>query len=377
LSLGAQPVAGRSGGRAAPAVRSRRPALGPALFLFLQAATWVAAVLCLVGLLLAADQPTLKDWAKGPAGVLLSSQERGQLRKLNTDDQRSAFIDRFWATRDPDPTTRNNEFREEFERRLEIVSRDFGERARPGWQTLRGQVYLVLGPPYRVEPRLFSGLRAQFWYYNDLPLPLDPNSALIFADLYRDGRYYLLPQFRFGDSRFERNASLFELSALTYSLPTDAARALEDVNKRAVSHPEAQLSEGARVTKEAGAAIPYELSTRTRPAAGDQVALDVRVSYQVRDLALREGPEGFRAPLLLTAVLRAPKGAIAAQGERRETVQVPRQDLEASATAPARLLELTLDAAPGKYDLEVELRDEELTSAGTYTRKVEVDLSRP
>lgn len=323
---------------------------------------------------LAAGADKEPDWGKGPAGYLLSPDERRDWRKLKTGAERETFIDRFWAIRDPDPTTRVNEFRLEFDRRLEIVNRDFAERSRPGWQTLRGQVFLVLGPPYRFEPRLFNGFRAQFWYYNDLPRPLDPNSALIFADVYRDGRYYLLPQFRFGDSRFERRSSLFELSALTYSLPSDAARALEEATKRTIVRPEAPLDEGARLTKEAGTAVPYELASRTRPGSAAEVALDVRVTFQVRDLALREGPQGFRAPLLLSATLRDASGKTAAQNQQRLEVVIPPEQLEASAAEPPRHMDITLEAPAGSYSLEVELRDEELSPAGAYTRTVEVEL---
>ena len=55
----------------------------------------------------------------------ISNLERGEFKRLKTDDQRFDFVERFWKRRDPDPSTERNEAREEHYRRLEYVDKHF------------------------------------------------------------------------------------------------------------------------------------------------------------------------------------------------------------------------------------------------------------
>jgi GWxTD domain-containing protein len=56
----------------------------------------------------------------------------------------------FWSKRDPDPTTDANEFKEEFERRIEYANKHFNE-GRRGMNTDRGRIYIYLGPPEKTD----------------------------------------------------------------------------------------------------------------------------------------------------------------------------------------------------------------------------------
>ena len=62
----------------------------------------------------------LSRWLDGPAGVIVSDVEKKTFTQLRSDEERRQFIERFWSLRDPNPGTRTNEFREEFERRVQI-----------------------------------------------------------------------------------------------------------------------------------------------------------------------------------------------------------------------------------------------------------------
>ncbi len=102
----------------------------------------------------------------------MTGSERKTFRRLSTAEVRKEFITAFWEIRDPDPTTRENEFRDEVEARFEFVNRYFNEPSRPGWNTDRGMVYLVLGPPNSVnqvsslnDPSLSGVIR---WFYGNI-----------------------------------------------------------------------------------------------------------------------------------------------------------------------------------------------------------------
>jgi len=77
----------------------------------------------------------------------LTGNEDRVFRRLPTPELRREFIHAFWEIRDPDPATEENEFRYEVEKRFEFVNGHFHEASRDGWDTARGMIYLVLGPP--------------------------------------------------------------------------------------------------------------------------------------------------------------------------------------------------------------------------------------
>lgn len=81
------------------------------------------------------------------ARYFMTRDEEKRFRNLATPELRQEFIAAFWELRDPDPNTTENEFRDEVEERYEFVNRYLREGNRPGWDTARGMVYLVLGPP--------------------------------------------------------------------------------------------------------------------------------------------------------------------------------------------------------------------------------------
>jgi GWxTD domain-containing protein len=85
------------------------------------------------------------DFAKGPYQYLLTKDERKQWSAIATDDQAQAFIDLFWARRDPTPGTPANEFRDAVGERIKIADRAYSTAKQHGSVTDRGKVYIVMG----------------------------------------------------------------------------------------------------------------------------------------------------------------------------------------------------------------------------------------
>ena len=54
-----------------------------------------------------------KEWID-TVGIILTQSERDTWTKLKTDDEREAFIKIVWDSRDPDPDTEENEFKDQF-----------------------------------------------------------------------------------------------------------------------------------------------------------------------------------------------------------------------------------------------------------------------
>ena len=65
------------------------------------------------------------DWADGPVKFLMTKVEMKQWKTIHSDADAQAFIDLFWARRDPTPDTPRNEFRDEFDARVKIADDQF------------------------------------------------------------------------------------------------------------------------------------------------------------------------------------------------------------------------------------------------------------
>ncbi len=101
---------------------------------------------------------------------LISETERRAFLSLAGEDLRDAFIESFWQRRDPNPTTPENEYRDEHFERLAYATEFYGrDTGRAGWRTDRGKFHIVLGPPRTKED--FSHSDAlypiELWFYND------------------------------------------------------------------------------------------------------------------------------------------------------------------------------------------------------------------
>ena len=88
--------------------------------------------------------------------LIMTKQERDVFSHLPDKESREEFIREFWAKRDPNPETEENEFKEEFFRRIEYANMHFKEGP-PGWKTDRGRIYVYLGPPDKTDETLLHG----------------------------------------------------------------------------------------------------------------------------------------------------------------------------------------------------------------------------
>jgi GWxTD domain-containing protein len=103
------------------------------------------------------------------ARLVMTEAEKDIFNHLPDAESRREFVKDFWTKRDPDPDTENNEFKEEFEKRLDYANKHFRE-GKKGWNTDRGRIYVYLGPPEKTEeifPQPSADLRGSviYWIY--------------------------------------------------------------------------------------------------------------------------------------------------------------------------------------------------------------------
>jgi len=96
---------------------------------------------------------------------ILTDTERRVFRELRHAYQRDAFIQRFWAVRDPFPETPMNEFREQFDAAVEVAEERFG-----GVRDARFEAWLLHGKPLRTFRTTCDLLRPlDVWHYPHSP----------------------------------------------------------------------------------------------------------------------------------------------------------------------------------------------------------------
>ncbi len=100
------------------------------------------------------------------ARLVMTGQEKNIFNHLPDQESREEFIKEFWAKRDPNPDTEENEFKQEFYQRIEYANSHFKEGI-PGWKTDRGRIYIYLGPPDDVEQRPYindPSIKGLIWW---------------------------------------------------------------------------------------------------------------------------------------------------------------------------------------------------------------------
>lgn len=98
------------------------------------------------------------------ARLIMTDQEKEIYKILADREAKAEFIAEFWKIRDPDPGTEENENKIEFEERIRFANEWFdkykssGKGLRKGasgesrgWESERGRIYIILGPPDQVN----------------------------------------------------------------------------------------------------------------------------------------------------------------------------------------------------------------------------------
>ncbi|MBK5258846.1 MAG: GWxTD domain-containing protein [Thermoanaerobaculia bacterium] len=199
------------------------------------------------------------EWAKGPAQYLLTEEETAKWKQIKTDAEAQAFIDLYWARRDPTPNTPANEFRAEFDARVEYADRQFGQARKKGSMTDRGRILVTLGAPTRIErtkdqpsntiqsptgsPENYSPKQVWIWEQSKSKLDLgQPTSQIGFVDQYATNEWVL-----------ERTGR------------TDVATLTKRTIKSYVVSPNMTEVPKAKPAAPAAAATPQQLPTPTTP----------------------------------------------------------------------------------------------------------------
>lgn len=125
------------------------------------------------------------------AKLFLSSQQKQEFKKLNSDQQR-IFLENFWIMNDPNPVTPENEFMQEIQDRVDYANKFF-THFKEGWTSDRGRILIKYGQPYeKIKDNTeytgrFASKDYEIWKYR-----MNYNLTFIFIDIQTHGDYRLI-----------------------------------------------------------------------------------------------------------------------------------------------------------------------------------------
>lgn len=114
--------------------------------------------------------PEHSQWLVGPISRLASATEQDEFLALTGDAEAAAFVEAFWARRDPSPDTPGNPIREAFDKRAAEADKQFSESGYLGRRTARGTTYVLFGPPSDTDYQIPPDPRdppIEVWEYRD------------------------------------------------------------------------------------------------------------------------------------------------------------------------------------------------------------------
>ena len=259
----------------------------------------------------------------------LISNKEAKAFKNTPPEERPKFIEEFWKVRDPDPTTEENEFRDEYYRRIDEANRLFREGG-AGWLTDRGRVYILLGEPERrdVYPSGYSFYQppVEIWYYNMFPV--------IFVDYQREGIYKLEP------------TSVRNLSMINFAQMQLKPKGIERTIR----------------------AFDFTLTKKESGPGG--VMLRMEVPYRVTNLLLNDKTGVYETQIKMTVRISAADGKTALEKEELHPVSVSNEMLVE--LGKEYVIEFACQLPPGKYTAQVTL--ENTTDKAQARKEIKIEL---
>lgn len=126
------------------------------------------------------------DLAIRPMQYLLDEKTYKKVKHLSRKELEKWFK-AYWKKRDPTPGTVYNELLAEFFRRVAYANKKFSTRHKEGWETDRGRIYILYGPPTRIDDHRYATQTRpyQVWVYGD-------SLQFLFVDRNGNGEFSLV-----------------------------------------------------------------------------------------------------------------------------------------------------------------------------------------
>jgi GWxTD domain-containing protein len=337
-----------------------------------------------------------KQWLEEVVPYIITSKEKKSFLKLSTEAERGRFILNFWKRRDPSPKTPENEFKLEHYRRIAIANKFFGASGIAGWRTVRGKVFILLGPPnyitidtkpgssykeevtakkvefqwhYTADQALFYGHHGgkQVWTYYSLPNSRLPHMEFVFVDKHGSGNYQLEGTVRLGDG----------VGADGRSLERSGIQGMHSIFDRLENQADAlknpfekiETLKGVVTTQVAYEYIPVKLDAFSLKGPGEKIysTLIAEIPYSVLSSKLTDGEHSFSLSVVL--IVRDKENQLVYEGSKEKNYSRSGPEFEALKDK-VYSLQIPMVLEPDSYKIEIIVLDNYSGKVGTLEKNI-------
>ncbi len=335
-----------------------------------------------------------KHWMDEEVPYIITPEERAAWKKLTTDDEREQFIEAFWERRNPNPGSGENEFKEEYYRRIAYANEHYSSGI-PGWRTDRGRIYIMYGPPDEIDSHPSGGsyirpssegggetstFPFEDWRYRYID-GIGNNVELEFVDPSMSGEYHLTMDPGEKDALLHvPGAGLTEMEAMGMASKTDRFTRTDGMT---IGQPMGGLPESmeeftrldlyakifkppavkfkdlqAVVTSKLSAnLLPFDVHTDFVRITDETILTPITVQVMNRDLQFQNKDGVMHAVLDIYGELSTISGRVAQRFEDSVVMDIP-QDQFAHYQNRKAVYQKALPLAPGRYKLSVVVKDD-------------------
>jgi len=335
-----------------------------------------------------------KKWLEEEVPYIITNEERAAFKKLTTDDEREQFIENFWERRNPNPGTQENEFKEEYYRRIAYANEHFASGI-PGWRTDRGRIYIMYGPPdendshpsggsYIRPPEEGGGETSTYpfeqWRYRYID-GIGTNIILEFVDPTMTGEYHLTMDPGEKDALLHvPNAGLTDMEAMgmaskadrftrtdgmTIGTPMGALpESMEeftrlDLYAKIFQPPEVKFKDLKAVvtSKISGQVLPFDVRTDFLKVTDETVLTPVTVQVSYRDLQFQNKDGVMHGAMDIYGELTSLGGRNVNTYEKSLAIDVPEHEFQNSMGRRA-VFQYSVPLHSGRYKLSLVMKDD-------------------
>jgi GWxTD domain-containing protein len=335
-----------------------------------------------------------KKWLSDEVPYIITDEERGAFKKLSTDDEREQFIEQFWERRNPNPGSPENEFKEEYYRRIAYANEHYASGI-PGWKADRGRIYIMYGPADEIEdhsmggtylrpPEEGGGQTSTFpfeqWRYRYIE-GIGSNIILEFVDPTMTGEFHLTMDPGEKDALLHvPNAGLTEMEAMGMASKRDRFTRTDgmtigtplggesasmnefsrlDLYAKIFKPPSVKFKDlRAVVTSRLTAQLlPFDVRTDFMRVTEESVLTPVTIQAANRDLQFENKEGVMHAVLDIFGQITSLGGRIVSTFEDAVVLDVPESDFQRYVDRKS-VYQKVVPLRPGRYKLTVVLKDD-------------------
>jgi GWxTD domain-containing protein len=328
------------------------------------------------------ESSAYKNWAEREVKWIITDEEREAFKLLSNDEEREKFVEGFWIRRDPTPDTIENEFRDQYYQRVLYANERFSAGI-AGSMTDRGRIYIVYGPPDEIESHPSGGtydyavnqgggststFPFELWRYRYIT-DIGQDIVIEFVDPCMCGDYHMTMDPNEKDALAHVPSGQQRLQ----KFPKDNSREFDDLDRFAKLNRPPKFKDLQEIVshKINYHTMPFEVLANYVKATSNVTLVPLTLQIQNQDMTYKNEDGVARGAVNIYGQVTTIGGRIAQTFEDTVQMDVPQSYLP-NMVGKASVYGKSLPLAPGRYLLEIVVKDLHSDHVGTWRQSLEV-----